>query len=1149
MVDIGYTTAPGDYQDYTYTSTLVATKLTADQTGNLQSLSIYMRGTGGGNVTLGLYSHDAANNRPGTLLATTASTASSATNAYQTIATTTSPAVSSGTVYWIVYEFSAQAANLVDYDLGITGARYGTYSQAYGDLPATWPGALSYAYDELANMVYGTLSSETPNTGSAAFSPFAASGEGAVGEAPIPFCAEVSTIASGTTSVTANMPATREANRILVAFLESANQVISVSNGNGLTWTETYAQQGTGTAGGTAATRLAAYWARDNGTAGAPTFACASGNHVCVSVAAFVGCIESGSPIHVSYGSVKTPASTSVSIPGGTTTVDDCLIVAAASKQTDSAAEQFSGFANSSLGGVTKVIDIGTTTGNGGGYAVATGTLATAGTFNATTATGPSSTNGNISFALLPKETGGPTGVGTAAFSPFAASGEGGVSVNGVGTAAFSSFAADGRQSPPPVSGSGAAALSSFAASGTGTVTPVGGQVQVDLLGDPLAATGTTFYADYGPCAFVDVVTGDLVWIQDDGGTSLLVYVQTGQDVAPALVATVTTSLGGIKACAQGSTGTVHVCGDYAGGFQYSRLTLTRSGDHVTGVTSATAPFGMPTMNNSLGGTPWGCVMAVIPNENGVERIFVARVDGSDSTQYCSAVTHGPITASATADFTTLSGTANAWTKFPTQTASVNVGAPYCFSIVIERNDSTGSSFFVVCGASSRGDVANYACSLVGFLCTPDSGTTWTFNAGSPRTLAAESYESMCGGTCRDADGNAYFLWTSRSTDSGPVTVGLSKVAIDGTFTANWISTTANYGGELRGYPAVCSDGTVILALDPGDTGNSGTRPEIKVYSKGAWHSYWGASTQWGTLGWVTHGSRGWVDGLLWSVGDSAYPAQSCLGSVRRRTGSEVGVFYTNYSDPSVSSAGGTTTAPTYPDAVPDANTQYVLITGQKPSTANSGTITLPGGWTELGSIFGAGGYGETLGLGTGNVNLKIGVLDTPTGDESGSTTVGLATNNVAWSLMVRADKMGSGPWEYAATTGSDVTGGATLSVAYGDTIDLAPGDLVVVGWCQPTNVTTRFTAPTLTAAGFTFGRVTTVARPTSATGNTIGGLVCFARVLTGSGAAAVTFAAVAGGVTTNVRGGSVLVRLRRQTVAAPRRSAFSVKCLFKCLR
>ena len=171
MVDIGYTTAPGDYQDYTYTSTLVATKLTADQTGNLQSLSIYMRGTGGGNVTLGLYSHDAANNRPGTLLATTASTASSATNAYQTIATTTSPAVSSGTVYWIVYEFSAQAANLIDYDLGITGARYGTYSQAYGDLPATWPGALSNAYDELANMVYGTLATETPNTGSAAFSP------------------------------------------------------------------------------------------------------------------------------------------------------------------------------------------------------------------------------------------------------------------------------------------------------------------------------------------------------------------------------------------------------------------------------------------------------------------------------------------------------------------------------------------------------------------------------------------------------------------------------------------------------------------------------------------------------------------------------------------------------------------------------------------------------------------------------------------------------------------------------------------------------------------------------------------------------------------------------------------------------------------
>ena len=302
-------------------------------------------------------------------------------------------------------------------------------------------------------------------------------------------------------------------------------------------------------------------------------------------------------------------------------------------------------------------------------------------------------------------------------------------------------------------------------------------------------------------------------------------------------------------------------------------------------------------------------------------------------------------------------------------------------------------------------------------------------------------------------------------------------------------------------------------------------------------------------MAWVTHGSRGWVDGVLWSVGDSAYPARSCLGSVRRRTGSETGVAYTNYSDPIMSSAGGTSTSPTYPDAVPDENTQYVLLTGQKPSTANSGTITLPSGWTERGSIAGAGGYGSTLGSGTGNVNLKVGTLDTPTGDESGSVTVDLATNNVAWAMMVRVDKMGSGVWEYDSTTGSDETGGAALSVTYGDTVDLAPGDLVVVGWCQPTNVTTRFTVPTLTASGFTFGRVTTAARPTSAVGNTIGGLVCFARVITGSGLATVTFGATAAGTTTNVRGGSVLVRLREQGAPAQRRSAFSVKCLVRCLR
>lgn len=902
MVDVGYTTAPGDYQDNSYASNLIVQKLPATtSSGTLQSLHLYMTGTGGGNVTIGLYTHDEANNRPGTLVATTASVACSVTNAYQEIATTTNPAIADATIYWIVFEHSANSSRIVEYDYPVTGAVYGTYSFTYGALPATWPGNIL-------------------NTAALTIMCFA----------------RISTAASN---------------------------------------------------------------------------------------------------------------------------------------------------------------------------------------------------------------------IGSSAFSPVSGSGQGSVAISGSGSAVLASFEANGMQSPLPVSGDGSAAFAPFAASGEGTVTNRGGKIQVTLLGDPIAATASGFSAYYGSCAFVDPVTKDRVWVLDNDNDKLFVWTQIDPYASPTLIATITTSLGGLYACALGSGGILHVAGQYQGSFAYSRMTLIRSGDHITGVTSVLTPFSLPIMNDSLGGYPWGCSIAIFNNGNSIERVFITCLDGDDASQYCSAVIQGPITATSAADFANLVGTANSWTKFPTQTASADVGAPYCFNVVISRIGTSGN-FIVVSGAASSTVISNYACSLVGFWCSA-SGDTWTVDTANPKILAAESYETMCGDTCMDPDGNVYFLWTTRGI-SGPVTVGLSKFALDGTFTANWISTTASYGSEIKGYPIVCSDGTVILALSPGETGASGTRPEIKVYSDNVWHSYWGASTQWSILGSVDHGSRDVTDGLLWIIGDSAYPAQSCLGSVFRRDGTETGVNFTSYSDPIISSSGGISVAPTYPDAVPDKNTQYVLLCGQKPSTANEGVITLPDGWTERGSIYGVGGYGGTLGSNTGNVNLMVGTLNFPTGDETpgSNVSVGLTTNNIAWAMMLRLDKSGSGAFEYASATGSDITGDTTLSVTYDTTVNLAPGDLIVIEWCQPTSVTTRFTVPTLVASGFEFGQVVTVARPFSTIGNGIGGLVCYARVVSGIGDATITFSAVAGGTATDVRGGSVLVRLREYTTPISMYfSAMYAKCLARFVK
>src|SRR3972149_850925 len=68
------------------------------------------------------------------------------------------------------------------------------------------------------------------------------------------------------------------------------------------------------------------------------------------------------------------------------------------------------------------------------------------------------------------------------------------------------------------------------------------------------------------------------------------------------------------------------------------------------------------------------------------------------------------------------------------------------------------------------------------------------------------------------------------------------------------------------------------------------------------------------------------------------------------------------------SASGGTSVSPAYPTSIA-ANDLLILTIGMKPSTANGGSVTTPGGWTPITSLTGAGGYGATLGADTGNSN------------------------------------------------------------------------------------------------------------------------------------------------------------------------------------
>lgn len=169
--------------------------------------------------------------------------------------------------------------------------------------------------------------------------------------------------------------------------------------------------------GGTLATRveLAIFWVR--GDPGSDPVILDTGNHQFGVIIRVPGCITTGNPWDVTAGDLIATADTAVSIPGDTTTVVDCLVLAFGSSAFDSTTPQFSSWANASLSSFAELVNIATDVGNGSALGVATGIKAAAGAYSATTATlANSSKQGRISIALKPPPAAGPnTGAATGA--------------------------------------------------------------------------------------------------------------------------------------------------------------------------------------------------------------------------------------------------------------------------------------------------------------------------------------------------------------------------------------------------------------------------------------------------------------------------------------------------------------------------------------------------------------------------------------------------------------------------------------------------------------------------------------------------------------------------------------------------------------
>ncbi len=186
--------------------------------------------------------------------------------------------------------------------------------------------------------------------------------------------------ASGTGNITPPLPAGFLANDILLMFIETANQAVTIPTG----WANvTGSPQGVGTVGGSSSTMLTILWKRAVASETTPTIT-DPGDHALGFIAAFRGCIGVNNPWDVTSTVTDAVSSTSFTIPGATTTRPDCLVVLACALHLDGVAPRVNSWTNASLANIQIRADNSTTAGNKGSLGMATGELATPSTYGST---------------------------------------------------------------------------------------------------------------------------------------------------------------------------------------------------------------------------------------------------------------------------------------------------------------------------------------------------------------------------------------------------------------------------------------------------------------------------------------------------------------------------------------------------------------------------------------------------------------------------------------------------------------------------------------------------------------------------------------------------------------------------------------------
>lgn len=197
---------------------------------------------------------------------------------------------------------------------------------------------------------------------------------------PMPFVYAVGTVASGVGVVNPGIPAGTVADDVLVLFVENEDALGPAAPAGWALIVAQFCNSGS-------LSRLSVYWKRAATGEAAPTVP-DPGDHVVARIVGLRGCTTVGAPTNVVSNTNELTSDTSVSIPGATTKVPNCLILAAFSTGTDVASTAHAtGWTNATLANLTERVDNWVIDGLGGGFAVVSGEKALPGAYAATTAT------------------------------------------------------------------------------------------------------------------------------------------------------------------------------------------------------------------------------------------------------------------------------------------------------------------------------------------------------------------------------------------------------------------------------------------------------------------------------------------------------------------------------------------------------------------------------------------------------------------------------------------------------------------------------------------------------------------------------------------------------------------------------------------